>query len=321
MQTHLKTGLLATALMIAPAALAGEPAEQRAPAPTQVAVQPAAPVFTQGSANVYRRFPPSQTAKMVEFYDKVLALRPLQPIQLNANTQMILFGVGGGQIKLAAGLKDDRKYHGGGVNDATGIRLFTLHFPDEAALVARFKAAGYPAPVFKDMGGGKRGALVMDPGGFALQLVVGATPVPTGVDVGVNVTDLERSRAFYRNFVGLQELPPVKDPVLGVTKYPFKRGETTVSLYSVGKNLPADTGSGGIQYVIRNVEAMNERALAEKVTVETPLGGVRGFNLITVWLNDPDGVTNYFYQTTGAPRAPAQRTAPGGAPAPAPVSN
>jgi len=57
--------------------------------------------------------------------------------------------------------------------------------------------------------------------------------------------------------------------------------------------------------VTSNVEAIDAKAKAEKVTVETPLGGVAGFNILTVWLNDPDGVTNYFYQLL--PRQPATK--------------
>src|SRR5206468_3463675 len=82
--------------------------------------------------------------------------KPLTPIDLTATQQMILFGVGTGQIKLAAGLTPGRKYHpGGAIGDATGIRIYTLTYPDEAQVKARFKAAGYPEPVFKDIGGGK----------------------------------------------------------------------------------------------------------------------------------------------------------------------
>ena len=199
----------------------------------------------QGSLNVYRRYAAADHAKMVEFYDKVLGLKSLRPINLSANQQVILFGVGSGQIKLAAGLKQDRQYRVGGVNDATGIRLYTLFFPDEAAVAARFAAAGYPAPVFKDIGGGRRAALVKDPAGFNLELVIlpGASAEETGrVEVGINVSDINRSRAFYRDFEGLEELPPVKDPVLGVTKYPYRHGQTTINLWSVGHGLPADTG-------------------------------------------------------------------------------
>jgi catechol 2,3-dioxygenase-like lactoylglutathione lyase family enzyme len=297
MRKTLKTALALAALLTAP----GLAAAAQTPAPVQ-------PHFMQNSMNVYRRFPVEARDKMVAFYDQVLGLKPLRPIQLSANQQMILFGIGSGQIKLAAGLKEDRQYHIGGVNEVIGIRLFTLYFPDEAALTARFQAAGYPAPAFKDIGGGRRAALVQDPAGFNLELVaLPNAPAETygRVDVGINVADLKRSEAFYRDFAGLDELPPVTDPLLGVTKHPFRHGETTIDLWSVGKGLPADTGSAGIQYVTNNVEAIDANAKAQHIVVETPLGGVAGFNVLTVWLNDPDGVTNYFYQFAPRPAQPA----------------
>ena len=274
------------------------------------------PQFAQDSLNVFRRFAVEDRPKMVEFYDKVLALKPLTPITLSPGQQMILFGVGTGQIKLAAGLTPDRKYHpGGAIGEATGIRIYTLTYPDEAAVKARFVAAGYPEPSFKDIGGGKKEALVKDPAGFNIGIVIAPGATTDGVEAGINVSNLERSRAFYRDFEGLEELPPVKDPALGVTKYPFRHGQTTISLFKIGDNLPADTGSAGVQYVIKNIEPMNTRALAEHVTVQTPLGGLQGFpGLETVWLNDPDGVTDYFYQMN-RPAGGAQQAAAGAPPA------
>jgi quinoprotein glucose dehydrogenase len=265
-------------------------------------------LLVQGSMNVYRRFLPEKRTRMVEFYHDVLALRPLQPIDLGGGQQMILFGVGSAQVKFATGLKEGRQYHLGGVNAATGIRRYTLFFADEAALLARFRSRGYAPPEFRDAGDGTRAALVQDPGGFTLQLVVkpGATAAELArVEVGINVSDLERSRAFYRDFVGLEELPPVQDALLGVTKYPYRHGETTLELWSAGKDLPADTGSAGIQYVVGDADAVDARARARGVAVEQPLGDMPGFPLRTVWLNDPDGVTNYFAQVgprSGTPR-------------------
>ena len=303
MPKRLNAALLALPLLLAP--LAALPARAADDAKVK-------PVFAQDSLNVFRRFPVEDRAKMVEFYDKVLALKPLSPINLAPGQQMILFGVGTGQIKLAAGL-NNRQYHpGGAIGDATGIRIYTLTYPDEAEVKARFAAAGYPEPVFKDIGGGKKAALVKDPAGFNIGLAIAPGAQTDGVEAGINVSNLERSRAFYRDFEGLEELPPVKDPILGVTKYPFRHGQTTISLFKIGDKLPADTGSAGIQYVIKNIEPMNARALAEHVTVETPLGGLQGFpGLETVWLNDPDGVTDYFYQLNRpAGQAQAQAAAP-----------
>jgi catechol 2,3-dioxygenase-like lactoylglutathione lyase family enzyme len=311
MMTMQRRAMLA-AVLIAGASAGGAAAQpaidpaalsERVDAP---AAAPAKPVFVQGSMNVFRRFPAEQRAAMVAFYDKVLGLQSLSPIQLTPNMQMILFRVGEtGQIKLSTGLTANRTYHLGGINDATGIRLYTLRYPDEAAVIARFTAAGLPAPAFSTVGG-VRSAFVKDPGGFNLRLVIdpaGSGGAGRGVDVGINVSDLARSRAFYRDFVGLEELPPVRDPVLGVTLYQFRHGETTISLWQAGRKLPADTGSAGIQYVIGNIHAVNAAAKARKVAVETPLGGVRGFDVVTVWLNDPDGVTNYFYQRVPRPAA------------------
>ena len=311
MSKRLNAALLALPLLLAPLAATSAHAD------TAAGAAKPKPVFVQGSMNVFRRFAVEDRPKMVEFYDKVLALKPLNPINLGAGQQMILFGVGTGQIKLAAGNTNGRQYHpGGAIGDATGIRIYTLTYPDEAAVKARVTAAGYPEPVFKDIGGGKKEAVVKDPAGFSIGLVISPGAQTDGVEAGINVSNLERSRAFYRDFEGLEELPPVKDPILGVTKYPFRHGQTTISLFKIGNNLPADTGSAGVQYIISNIDDMNGRALAEHVTVETPLGGLQGFpGLKTVWLNDPDGVTDYFYQMERRP-AVAQGQAQGPAPAP-----
>ena len=311
----LKTALIAASLTIAAPALAQ-------PITPAADVKPAKPVWAQNSMNIFRRFSPDIRDKMVEFYNQVLGLEALTPIQLSKTQQMLLFKVGSGQIKLASGLNQGREYHPqGALNDTTGIRLITLYFPDAAALTASFKAHGYPAPAFKDIGGGRKAALVKDPGGFRVELIAApnASPETYGrVEVGINASDLKKSADFYRDFVGLDELPPEKDAFLGVTKHPFRHGTTTINLWSVGKDLPKDTGSAGVQYVTSNVEAINALAKEKDIAVETPLGGVPGFNVVTVWLNDPDGVTDYFYELgPGARRGPP----PGGAPAPAAPTN
>lgn len=261
------------------------------------------PLLSQDSMNVYRRFAPEDREKMLEYYGKVLALRALSPITFQGGGQMVLFGVGTGQVKLANGLKRGREYSTGPVTAGTGIRMITLFFPDEAALSARFVEFGYPAPRFQPGRDGARVAIVPDPGGFMTELVVmpGADPsVYDRMEVTIAVSDLERSRTFYREFVGLDELPPLQDAILQVTRYPYRHGETTVHLVDVGTGLPADTGSAGIQYVVSDVETVDARAKARSVAVEEPLSDLAGFSLRTVWLNDPDGATNYFAQVGGA---------------------
>jgi catechol 2,3-dioxygenase-like lactoylglutathione lyase family enzyme len=265
-------------------------------------------LFAQDSMNVFRRFPREKSAEMVKFYTEALALRSLNPIQLTSTQQMILTGVGSGQIKLSAGTQGNRKYDlEGGYRGGTGIRLFTLTYPDESTVKARFAAAGFPEPEFADQGDGTRAALVTDPGGFPVQVVIRPNARDgsnDGVGVGIGVSDLERSRAFYRDFVGLDEMAPVEDRLLGVTKYPYRHKETTLYLYEAAGDA-VDNGSAGIQYVVRDAPMVDAKAKRRGgIAVETPLNKLGGFDLVTVWLNDPDGVTNYFAQV-----GPNSRTA------------
>ena len=267
-----------------------------------------ADLFTGPAANVFRRYPRDKTEAMVKFYTQALALKSLSPIQLTATQQMLLTGVGHGQVKLSAGQQGNRKYDlEGGYAGGTGIRFFAFHYPDEAVVKQRFRDAGFPEPVFETRKDGWRQALVKDPGGFDIVILVhkdAKDHSDDGVGVGINVSDLERSRAFYRDFVGLKELPPIKASLLGTTLYPFERGETTLMLYHLGDNKHPDNGSAGIQYVVSDSPLVDAKAKARHIAVETPLNKLAGFDLITVWLNDPDGVTNYYAQV-----GPASRTA------------
>ena len=266
-------------------------------------------LFSQDSMNVFRRFPREKTAEMVKLYTEALALRSLSPIHLTATQQMILTGVGSGQIKLSAGTQGNRTYDlAGGYAGGTGIRFFMLTYPDWRVVQQRFVAAGFPAPEFVARGDGIRQALVTDPGGF--QIVILARPgakdhSDDGVGVGINTSDLGASRAFYREFVGLDELPAVEAPILGTTLHPYRHKETTLLLYHLGDNEHPDNGSAGIQYVVRDTPMVDAKARHRGgIAVETPLNKLAGFDLVTVWLNDPDGVTNYFAQV-----GPNSRTA------------
>ncbi len=258
-------------------------------------------LFAQNAMNVFRRFPREKTAEMVTFYTGALALRSLNPIQLTSTQQMILTGVGSGQIKLSAGQQGNRKYDlAGGATGGTGIRYFMLTYPDKQAVLDRFAAAGLPAPRFGPQADGSEAAFVNDPGGFPVQIVIrsGAKDhSDDGVGVGIAVSDLAKSRAFYRDFVGLDELPPVENAALGRTTYPYRHGETTLYLHDAGDGTAHDNGSAGIQYVVNDAPMVDAKAKHRGgIAVETPLNKLGGFDLVTVWLNDPDGVTNYFAQ-------------------------
>ncbi|WP_338240771.1 VOC family protein [Aurantiacibacter hainanensis] len=264
-------------------------------------------MFVQDSMNVFRRFPRDLTEEMVNFYVNALGLRSLNPIQLTDTQQMILTGVGSGQVKLSAGQQGDRSYDlSGGLKGGTGIRYLRFTYPDADIVRERFAEAGLPEPEFTQADGFPA-ALVTDPAGLSILIAIDPEAKDRsddGIGVGIAVSDLEESRAFYRDFVGLEELDAVTSRQLGLTLYPYRHDETTVLLYEVAEGLPADTGSSGIQYVVRDAALAAARADHRDIAVETPLNRLRGFDLTTVWLNDPDGVTNYFAQV-----GPNSRTA------------
>ncbi len=263
-------------------------------------------VLWQPSMNVFRRFEvPAE--RMYEFYGDVLGFKQLSTLNVGNGGGVARFQAGAQELKLTRRV-GNRSYQSGGVRAATGLRLLTFYFADERQLAARFAQHGLPAPEFRDYADDRRSALVQDPDGQDVELVV--VPAATAeqlarIEVGLTVADMARSRAFYRGFVGLEELPPVDDERFGTRKYSYRHGATTISLRSFGNDLPADTGSGGIQYVVSDVEAVDALANARHVPIAQPLSGLQGFDLRTIWLDDPDGVTNYFAETGQSRRARA----------------
>jgi len=265
-------------------------------------VRSLAALSTQPSMNVFRRFA-ADRAKMVGFYGDVLGLKQLPSIKLGSG-EMILFQIGSGQVKLQA-TPAATEYPSGPVREVSGLRVFTFFYPDEKSVTDRFTQHGYAAPQFQPGRNGRRTAMVLDPESQWVELVIapGAPPATyESMEVGITATDLEKSRAFYREFVGLEELQPVDDPILGSKKYPFRHGTTTINVWSFGKTARANTRTAGIQYVISDVEAVDAKAKAQSVKIDTPLGNFSQ-TLRTIWLSDPDGVTNYFAQIV-------RRTAP-----------
>jgi catechol 2,3-dioxygenase-like lactoylglutathione lyase family enzyme len=296
--------LAATLLLTALAA--GADAQSPAPTPSATkAAATAAPYFVEQSMNVFRRFN-GDGAKTLAFYGEVLGFGDVGAIGGVSRYQ-----VGPSQLKFTR-LGAANAVTRGGIHDAAGVRLWTMWFPDEAALSKRFTDRGLPAPAFKTIDG-TRSALVADPDGEWVQLVIapnGPKEAYGRLEIGIAANDLEKSRAFYRSFVGLQELPPVKDAVLNVTKYPFRHGSTTISVWATPGPKPTNRQLSGIQYVVKPVDPVWALAQERAIPVEQPLRETMP-GLVTTWLYDPDMVTNYFAeirprQRPAATQAPTQ---------------
>jgi len=255
----------------------------------------------QDSMNVFRRHE-APSKEMFEFYGKVLGLTQLQTFDVkgaNGANLVARFIIGDSQVKFTE-RTDGRQYVDGGVKDATGLRLLSFFFDDEAALSKRFTDHGLAAPDFQTRDG-RRSAFVDDPDGQPVELVIGGDV--NGIEIGLTVSDMARSVDFYKHFVGLDTVGAFDDPVFGGKKISLRHGTTIVTLRSFGADLPKDTGSGGIQYVVTDAARVARVAAAEKVPVESPLSTLEDFDLTTIWLDDPDGITNYFAQTSSATRA------------------
>ena len=253
--------------------------------------------------NVFRRFS-GDTKPIYDFYGNVLGLKQLTTYNISENTNVARFEIGTSQVKFSE-LVPNRKYQKGAVQDATGLRLLTFFFPSQAQVEEKFRAEKLAVPKFSPVAGTRHSsALVQDPAGLWVELII-APGEPASfyerVEIGLVVSDLEAGRKFYRDFIGLEELPAVDDPVFNTKKYSFRREAIVVSLRSFGKTLPADTGSGGIQYQASNVESVQNLAKSSQVTIDQPVSTLSGFGLRFVWLEDQDGITNYFAEVPAIP--------------------
>lgn len=264
------------------------------------------PVISMPAMNTFRRYAAEDPEPLFAFYSDVLGYERLTAYDVGGPTSVMRIQAGATQLKFT-GRTPGQQYQPGGIDNATGLRLWTFFYSDRNALTKRFTDHGLPAPKFEPMGrSGRSSAIVEDPEGQLVQLIITGDPAGTTYDemeIGLTVSDLKKSRAFYRDFVGLEELDPVYDPVFDTMKYPYRNGSTTIALRHFGDRLPADTGTGGIQYVVSDVEMVDKLAKAQNITIKQPLSELRGFALRTIWLGDPDGITNYFAQT-GRPRSP-----------------
>ncbi|MGW8370434.1 MAG: VOC family protein [Gammaproteobacteria bacterium] len=268
------------------------------------------PVLSQPSMNLFRRYAAQDPEPLFAFYSDVLVHQRLTAYGVGGPTSVMRIRAGATELKFT-GRTQGREYQPGGIDNATGIRLWTFFYSDRAALSQRFTDNGLPVPEFEPVGEtGQQSAIVRDPEGQLVQLIITGDPAGTTydeVEVGLTVSDIEKSRAFYREFVGLEELEPVYDPVFETMKYPYRHGATTVSLRSFGDHLPADTGTGGIQYVVSDVDLVDRLAKERHVVIDQPLSPLQGFQLRTIWLDDPDGITNYFAQVGAQPGSGQQR--------------
>ena len=244
--------------------------------------------------------------KSKEFYGAILQLKPMANLNLPGGLVMTRYQVGTTEIKL---LHSDatQKTETGKVDEATGIRRLTLFLRDQQGLCDRFKVHERPAPEFETEPAARQWsrAIVSDPDGNQVELVIPPDGTPddvfNNIELRLTVKEIESSRKFYRDFIGFKELEPTKmPPANGGKLYHYRHGNTTISLGSFGDRLPKHSGRWEeargiryIQYIVRDLDAVNDFAKSSGVTIDQkifPLGNLARIMFIA----DPDGIINEF---------------------------
>ncbi|HEX5046156.1 MAG TPA: VOC family protein [Gammaproteobacteria bacterium] len=257
-----------------------------------------------GEVNVFRRFSSERTDKMREFYGEVLGIMPLPSTAAGGNA-MIRYPVGLSEVKLFP--SPPSAPNTATVRAAIGLRLLTFFFTDEKSLAQRFARHGIEPPDFlpTTRPGATSAGLAQDPDGEWVELVIVPNATPEQLrrfEIGLTVADLGASRAFYRDLLGLEEHAPVQDELLGTTRYSYTHGTTTINLWSFGGGLPKDTEDAGLQYIVWNVAGVDAVAQAKKAKIDRPLSAPGPMR--TIWLDDPDGVSNYFAEAASNDNTP-----------------
>jgi glyoxylase I family protein len=202
------------------------------------------------------------------FYRDLMGFEELQTVSMGEVGSMTRMRVGNHVIKLYDFAKPPERVEGG-TDKANGMRLLAFIVDDLDALLARFDAAGHkysrlPLPEATPY----RVAFASDPDGNALE-IVGLRSAPgdklkTRVQIGLTVSDVQRSRRFYGELLGLKEEPEMKLPAsmntLGNVRYGFQLGATTIKFWSKGE-LPTKTGAPsrytGIRLMTAHVESVD----------------------------------------------------------------
>ena len=266
------------------------------------------PKSAVGEINVFRRFSSERTAAMREFYGEVLGL-PVLPETALGGGQMIRYPVGQSEVKLFPVAPSPA--NSAAPSAVAGVRLLTFFFADEAVIMQRFTAHGWPAPRFEratSRPGATAAALVQDADGEWVELVVvpGATAEQLArFEIGIAASDLAASRAFYGDVMGLEAQPELRDELLGVVRYPYTHGATTINLWQTRAGAPKDAATGGMQYIVWNVAAIDAVVRERGAAIDRPLSAPG--QMRTLWLTDPDGVSNYFAEFGGNDNRPINR--------------
>lgn len=258
----------------------------------------------------------SDMEKAKEFYGGVLGLEAMAPIPFSDKTADVFFPraitmdrfrVGTHEIKLIPGLETTEKRQGG-VANAIGLRMVNYPILDIEAFKARLREHGYPEPTINAMPGSSyRFGMLKDPDGNQVEFYFYDGEGPAGwrdsIQIALTVSDIEASRKFYGETLGMDELPPVDMPGGDRKVYLFRNGPTLIKFWSYGGQLPNHAGRHldaygyrYIQYATQDIRATYDFVRERGATIDLPpTAVVEDMPVEIIFVADPDGIINEMF--------------------------
>lgn len=247
------------------------------------------------------------------FYGEVLGLKHTTTAMPDGTT-MYRYQSGTSTLKVRAFPKAAK--YSDGMRNAVGFRLLTLFTYDLDGIVKRYMANGAAQP--RTVPYGDRGVklgFLSDSDGNQIELVGlpanGAAAPPDRIQIGLTVSDVEKSRAFYGQILGLAEDKPQAQALLnGSLEYFFTAGKTQIKFWTgEGKDLPRHTGNItdaiGFRYFTFLVKDVDATCALLKSRGATVVREPVDFGTIAriMMISDPDGNWVEFAAPKTAPAA------------------
>lgn len=241
-------------------------------------------------------------AGALAFYRDLMGFEVLSGLSMGEVGSMQRLRIGNHVIKLYDFARAPERVEGG-TDKANGMRLLAFILDDLDAVLARFDAAGHKYSRLSLPEASKFNvAFTSDADGNALELVglktAAGNKLQTRMQIGLTVADVQRSRQFYGEKLGLQEEPEMKLPAsmhtVGNVRYGFVLGGTTIKFWGKGE-LPTKTGAParytGIRLItaqVENTDALHDELKRRGVEIKVPPHDFQGLARV-MFVADPDG--------------------------------
>jgi catechol 2,3-dioxygenase-like lactoylglutathione lyase family enzyme len=149
--------------------------------------------------------------------------------------------------------------------------------------------------------------MLEDPDGNQVEFFFHKGEGPAGwqesLQIALTVSDVEASRRFYAEVLGMRELPALPmpgDPTRQI--YLFQVGPTLIKFWSFGKDLPNRAGrhleafgNRYIQYHVKNAATAHEFVKSRGGKIDLPPTAVESMPVDILFVADPDGIIHEMF--------------------------